>query len=219
MTTRPVGPLKVAGQVIDDPFAELEKYATWNDRTITRYDLPGPGDPGRLALAEVERTKVIHSRIGGTEADWFVATAGTAPWAAVPGDAMLADADPAEAGGLYDAATELYDWFRGRRGVSTAKISKVLHIKRPALVPILDSRLLKMYRVNATEAGRRHAEHARGAKRMYSAAIRDDLLEPGNVKVLAACRDQIEGSDAEQVQRLAGLSDVRLLDIVAWRMG
>ena len=37
-------------------------------------------------------------------------------------------------------------------GVSHAKASKLLHLKRPALFPILDSKLMALYRRPAAEA-------------------------------------------------------------------
>jgi hypothetical protein len=51
--------LVIAGRVrpIDECVAELRQYP---GRTITGYDLPGPGDPKVLNREEVARTRLIY---------------------------------------------------------------------------------------------------------------------------------------------------------------
>jgi len=206
-----VPPLRVAGAVVPEPLEVLRHYAAKHSETLLRYDRPGPGDPVVLTAAEVARTRLVRSRISNEEArDWFLARAEDAPWADVPVDATLADADPGVHGGLYDAAQALYLHFRARRGVATAKVSKVLHVKRPALYPILDSRLMRSYRTAAREAAARYPD--RGATHLYWAAVRDDVIDPRNVASLAAIREQLSAEGSP----LAGLSDLRLLDIATW---
>jgi hypothetical protein len=46
------------------------------------------------------------------ERDWFIRTTVDAPWAAVPIEVKLADADPKISGELYDGAEALYEHFR-----------------------------------------------------------------------------------------------------------
>jgi len=185
-------------------------YAQKHARTLVRYDGGGAGDPGSLSRDEVLRTEIIKSRISFEEADWFVARAVDAPWPDVPADATLADADPAATGGLYDAMDRLYRHFAGRPQVNAAKISKVLHLKRPALYPILDSRLMRSYGPAARRAAARYPD--RGFRRMYWAAVRDDVMDETNVACLTALRTELRAASSP----MAGLSDVRLLDIAAW---
>jgi len=214
MDTRPEGALRVAGTIVDSPIEVLTGYVAKHGRTVREYDGGGVGDPSSIALEDIKRTRVIASRISQVEAEWFVDRGKTAPWDGVPGDARLASADPDERDGLYDAGVALFDHFRGRPGVATAKISKILHMKRPGLIPILDSHLLETYRAAASEAARRHA-NPWGYERMYWAAIRDDVMDPENAARLTSLRTELRRSDL--TQPLADLSDIRLLDIVTWK--
>ena len=214
--------LRVAGRVVTDAVGELTEYGVRHHRTVARYDLGGVGDPDVLTLDEVVRTRIIASRISAAQAEWFVARAETAPWSAVPVDADLADADPMADGGLYAAGIGLDDHFRAAapRGVGVAKIHKVLHLKRPALVPILDSHLLAAYGPLATSAAA--SRPALGARRLYWVAIRDDLTADHNRDALGEVRRELAsyvGDEERQarVRALARLSDLRLLDAVAWR--
>jgi hypothetical protein len=213
---RPEGALRVAGTTIDDPVKVLTDYATDHWKSLRVYDGGGAGDPHAIALADVKRTRVIASRISNVEAEWFVERGETAPWACVPDGARLWDADPDERGGLYDDAVALFDHFRGRPGVAAAKISKVLHLKRPRLVPILDSHLLGTYRAAASKAAQRHSNPL-GNERMYWAAIRADVIDPDNAARLVNIRAELRRSDRTRI--LADLSDIRLLDIVTWKRG
>lgn len=65
---------------------------------------------------------------------------------------------------------KLYSLMTDIHGVGAAKASKVLHFKRPSLYPILDSRLMELYRDPAIAAAKQYKK--RGFKRLYWAAIR-----------------------------------------------
>lgn len=132
-------------------------------------------------------------------------------------NADLGDADPGEQGGGYDQGEALYQHFRSDapRGINVAKISKVLHPKRPALVPILDSHLTATYRRSARSAAFRHP--ARGYRYMYWAAVRDDLL--ANRHSISTLKARCAQDDRQSVRRLAELTDLRVLDILAWAAG
>jgi hypothetical protein len=121
---------------ISDCVHELRRYP---GRTITRYDLPGPGHPTTLTHAEVARTRTVYSRISEQQLSWFVERATSAPWP--PADADLRRAEPSIRNGLYDQLEAFYRHFEkdAPSQVGRSKISKVLHIKRPAALPILDS--------------------------------------------------------------------------------
>ncbi|MEV8026829.1 DUF6308 family protein [Cellulosimicrobium funkei] len=211
--------MTVAGKTISDPFSELSEYARRYDGTVSKYDLRGSGDPDVLTPEEVARTRIIASRISNTESAWFVERGGSAPWGGVPADARLADADPADNDGLYAAATALYEHFRlaAPRRVAVAKIHKVLHLKRPGLIPILDSHLLTSYATGAALAARRHTKI--GARRLYWAAIREDLIDERNASALVDVRAKLAADGDIKVQGMSRLTDLRLLDAVAWRAG
>lgn len=214
--------LRVAGRVIADAVGELAAYGVRHYGTVARYDLGGNTNSHSLTSDDVARTRVIASRISAAQAAWFVTRAETAPWGTVPVDADLADADPAETDGLYTAAIELYEHFRAAapRGVSVAKIHKVLHLKRPGLIPILDSHLLAAYGPLAQDAAARLPDL--GARRLYWAAIREDLVDDHNRDSLREIRRELASCTSDETQRsrvraMALLSDLRLLDAVAWR--
>ncbi|ANC31957.1 hypothetical protein I598_2420 [Isoptericola dokdonensis DS-3] len=211
--------MTVAGKTIADPFKQLTEYAHRYSGTLTKYDLGGSGDANVLTADEVTRTRIIASRISATESAWFVERGRSAPWSQVAADASLASADPAEPDGLYAAAIALYDHFReaAPKGVATAKIHKVLHLKRPALIPILDSRLLAAYGPAAAEAARRHPDL--GARRLNWVAIREDLIDESNARALTEVRARLAADEDATVRVMARLTDLRLLDAVAWRAG
>jgi len=189
--------------------------------TLRAYDFVGPGSAVAITTEEVVRTRVSRSRISAAEVDWFVARSATcdALWLAVGPGARLADADANVHGDLYDRALALFEHFSepARVGVSTGKISKVLHLKRPNLFPILDTELRHAYQPRAEEAARRLQPQRPGLRAAYWAAIRADLLDPANVAGLAVLRRRLREHDRDMLRRVADLSDVRLLDIIAWR--
>jgi hypothetical protein len=211
--------MKVAGRVIEAPFTELAAYGRRYSRTVARYDLAGAGDPSLLSVDEVARTRVIASRISNAQSDWFVSRSMTAPWQGVQSNTSLSDADPALEGGLYAAAITLYEHFRSvtPKGVAGAKIHKVLHLKRSGLVPILDSHLLRSYSGPAAHAARRYPQL--GAARLYWVAIREDLIDEDNVSALEEARGVLAADDDPDVRAMSRLTNLRLLDAVAWRAG
>lgn len=140
--------LGICGRVVSDPVHICRDYAQRYARTIGEYDLGDPGDPGVLTAAEAWRTRIINSRLTHGERDKMISRATGAPWAEVPIDANPAEADPALADGLFASAAHLYwafTWPERISGVATAKAHKILHVKRPALYPILDQRLVGLY--------------------------------------------------------------------------
>lgn len=210
----------VAGRRILQPTLRIIAYVRHHAGTVRRYDLGGEGDPYLLAASEVSRTRIIRSRISNKHRDWFVSRAaqGRHLWRAVPPTACLAEADPQMHGQLYDDADALFAHFLVPRehGVGVGKVSKVLHLKRPHLYPILDSQLAARYRELAAAAAQRYGAQRHGLSRMFWAAIRDDLVNSTNVAAPARVRRNLASHSDELVRQAADLSDVRLLDILAW---
>lgn len=210
--------ISVAGQTCSLQEA-LVRLINYPPKTPVAFDFPGSGEPGRLTADEVKRTRKISSRISNAEVEFFVRTAATAPW----GDrrADLADADPQHQE-LFTAMTDLY-WHFGEnapKGVSFAKISKVLHIKQPHLYPILDRHIRRSYAPSA-RALRTHFPEL-GWRRRTWVAIRNDLVGARSSGALSALRELLRGfesADAREQQRvrnLDALTDLRLLDILVW---
>ncbi|WP_073695484.1 DUF6308 family protein [Mycobacterium sp. ST-F2] len=194
---------------LDAAMARLEHYPS---RTPTIYDFPGPGHPTSISVDEIRRTRAVSSRISTHEGDWFIFRAATAPWTSP--ESTLQEADPGESDGPYDAMEGLYKHFTAAapKGVGMAKISKVLHLKRPAQFPILDSRLARTYRDPAARAAKTYAN--RGYRKMYWAAIRLDLLKSGDA--LAELRQCVREHPSPRVRALHALTDIRLHDMLTW---
>lgn len=194
---------------LDEALERLERYPA---RTPAIYDYPGPGEPSVITAEEIRRTRAVSSRISGVEGDWFIKLARTAPW--TPAGGGLQDADPGESDGLYDSMLSLYDHFAAAapKGVNMAKISKVLHLKRPTQFPILDSRLVRLYKEAAAREAATYSR--RGSKRMYWAAIRSDL-ERSSFR-LNELRSRMAVHPAARVQELRAVSDLRLHDMLTW---
>ncbi|UGQ60500.1 DUF6308 family protein (plasmid) [Rhodococcus pyridinivorans] len=207
--------LVIAGRSIDIDTAVAKAHA-YPAVTVARYDLPGPGPAAVITADEIARTYKVRSRVSHAQRDWFIRSAVDAPWAAVPIEAQLVDADPNISGGLYDRAEALYDHFRtaAPRHVEVAKISKVLHLKRPGLFPILDSKVMAFYRLQARAAAARYPH--RGRRAMFWTAIRDDVCTNLDSGALPMLRRRLAQSETDQVRRLATLTDVRLLDVLTW---
>ncbi len=199
--------LSIAGQTVDLREA-AEILAKYPNGTIRWYDLGG-GDndtlPDAVTLADLGRLAVINADLTGNDAVALLELGRTAPWSPVPHDADLADADPEVSGGLYDEAVALYTHFTSQHGIADAKASKLLHLKRPNLIPILDSQLKQLYRDDARRAA---SDSRHQANFLYWTAIRNDLV--ANEAALEEVRTLV--ADRE----VSVLGDLRLLDIIAW---
>ena len=99
--------------------------------------------------------------------------------------------------------THLFDAFADIRGVGLSKMTKALHPKRPALIPMLDSVVQKYLHDDDLGAqapfGERALELVRGYKR--------DL--DSNQGAVRAVRQELE-------RRSYDLTEVRILDLLIW---
>jgi hypothetical protein len=221
-TTSPA--VTVGGHVVRNPAHEIADNLERHGGNETHYDfLAGNFHQIDPDLVRATRSPWMGSRISAQEAAWLIDRGTTAPWAAIPLDAQLKDADPLAIDGLYDRALVLWEHFWDARpgGVSTAKISKTLHLMRPGLFPILDSYLTRFYRTAA-----RAAAIDVGLKRAfpgtfrtpYWEAIRRDIV--ANQAALQALRRVLPATGAPLATQATGrLSDLRLLDMLAFAAG
>lgn len=114
----------------------------------------------------------------------------------------------------------MWDHFSSKapKRVAVAKISKVLYLMRPHLYPILDSRLTAFYEVPAKVAAREVAAtrpDLASFKQLQWEAIRRDI--ESNRDALAELRGALERSSVPlALEASERLSDVRLLDMLAW---
>ena len=207
--------LTVAGRVVPDPMEIWQDYSR-RTRTLHGYDLAGTGDPAILTASEVERTRIIASRISRKECVRLVNRAAEAPWAFVAVDADLADADPSRRGGLFDQAAALYWHFTTphEAGLGPAKIHKVLHVKRPSVYPVLDRLIRRLYRAQARAWVGQLPDVRPGESVTFWAAIRADLIDPDNNSAMSLHRETLRS--APRIAPMADLPALRLLDILAW---
>lgn len=192
--------LTVAGHVrtVDEALRVLEQYPR---KTPAAFDYLGAGELGKLTAHEVIRTRKISSRISNKEVTYFVEASETAPWIGAAAD--LANADPD--GELFAAMTELYWHFAegSPKGVSFAKVSKVLHLKQPGLFPILDSHIARAYAPAAKMLRKDYPQL--GWRRRTWLAVRKDLLA---VRASGAL-DELRGGIRSYTGRLMKKSNIR----------
>jgi Family of unknown function (DUF6308) len=213
--------ITVGGHVVRDPADAIADYLHRYGGTVTHYDfLAGTFDQIDPGLVRATRSPWMGSRISMKEAAWLIDRGTTAPWAAIPLDAQLKDADPLAVDGLYDRAALLWEHFWAARpgGVSTAKISKVIYLMRPGLFPILDSYLTRFYRsaarAAAADVGRQRPSLAPFST-LYWEAIRRDTA--ASQAALLALREVLPATGAPLAEQAAErLSDLRLLDMLAF---
>jgi hypothetical protein len=97
----------------------------------------------------------------------------------------------------------LFDAFADIRGVGFSKMTKTLHPKRPALVPMLDSVVHAYLKDDDPGSGSSFGERALALVRGY----KRDL--DGNRRALGSVRRQLARRGHE-------LTEVRILDVVIW---
>jgi hypothetical protein len=213
--------ITVGGRVVRDPADAIADYLRQYGGTVTHYDFrAGTFDQIDPDLIRATRSPWMGSRISAKEAAWLIGRGTTAPWAAIPLDAQLKDADPRATGGLYDQAAALWEHFWDARpaNVSTAKISKTLYLMRPGLFPILDSYLTVFYRTAARAAavdvGQQRPSLA-PLKTLYWEAVRQDIV--ANEAALRALRQVLPATGAPLAEQATErLSDLRFLDMLAF---
>jgi len=200
--------------------AALDQFAGYPHKTPVRFDYSSRGEPGAISKADIARTHAVSSRISHAERDYFMSKAADAPWIAP--DADLADADPNERGGLFDAMTDLFWHFEEHapKGIAFAKISKVLHLKHPAAFPIIDKRVKAAYRSAAKALEADHPE-LKWRRRTW-VAVRNDLIAArasgamGELRTAAESYESEDVATRDRVRRMTRLTDVRMLDILTW---
>lgn len=197
-----------SGLVVDDPLGRLLRFCQVE---YEYYDAVPQGDPNRVEPLDVLATVGINSRLD-TATKVRTVHLGMSAVA----DSLLAgiavDAELHSFGNL-DPVHELLAAAMTTKFVLLATATKVLHRKRPGLIPILDSVVVAHYvHDDPTEKAllRRSWENRSAAADMGRLAVerlRKDLI------------DQFDSVDALQ-KRVASegydLSHVRLTDILVW---
>ena len=199
----------------DAALAFLRNFAVTHAGTVYVYDLagdrngsPGPGGAAepvnRVTLGDIGRLVVINAGLEADDVPRLLDVQADSEFKAVPPRARLEDCTPGS--DLYEAATSLYDLFKPPKNIGPVKRSKLLHIKRPWLIPISDSHVERIYGqlvkdldVGWWEVARRDLVDGAADFAWLSARLRDD--------------------DDARVRRAGKLTKLRLLDIIAWGLG
>jgi hypothetical protein len=141
----------------------------------------------RISAAEIGailgRGSAIERALGAIAADASLAGAATSvPWLPL---------------------RQLFDAFADIRGIGFSKMTKALHYKRPALIPMLDSVVQKYLQDDDLGVEAPFGERALGLVRGYK---RDLDLNRGAVSAVRL----------ELARRGYGLTEVRILDLLIW---
>jgi Family of unknown function (DUF6308) len=162
------------------PASEPDSFAEWDLRRANRGG-------ARISAAEIGailgRRRAIERALGAIGANASLGEAATSvPWLPL---------------------RRLFDAFADIRGVGFSKMTKALHHKRPALIPMLDSVVQKYLQDDDLGVQAPFAERALGLVRGYKRDL--DL----NRRAVRAVRLEIAGRGYE-------LTEVRILDLLIW---
>jgi Family of unknown function (DUF6308) len=168
------------------------------------YDVPDASGPASFDESDLRLANRGGARISAAEIGTILERRAEIERALrkVDPDASLADAASSIP---WIALTQLFDAFADIRGVGFSKMTKALHPKRPALIPMLDS-VVQAYLTRDDPESRSwqsFGEHATALVRSY----KRDLDR--NRSVLRQLRRELAG-------RSYRLTEVRILDLLIW---
>jgi hypothetical protein len=211
----------------------LRRYLTGQKtrRTLLGYDLQLPQTDGAFTDAEAAATRLMSSRLSRAQARSLQA-ASTAPgfFDGLDRSADLEAANPetTEGRALYRSGALVYERLAeaSPKGVGVAKRHKLMHLRFRHFVPILDSHLCRLYRRTAKDLAAQYPElserqlSSKPARytALYWLAVREDLCR--NAEALKRLRSNLKSdlsANGLPGSTLDTLSNVRLLDIAAWR--
>lgn len=180
---------------LEPALAFLEAYSS--------YDVATASGPASFGESDLRLANRGGARISAAEIAAILERRGEIERALrrIPPDATLA----APAGSIpWRELTRLFDTFAGIRGVGFSKMTKALHRKRPALIPMLDSVVQAYLATDDPEGpsgsfGERATELVRGYKR--------DLDRN---------RAALRGLQRELARHGYRLTPVRILDLLIW---
>jgi hypothetical protein len=177
----------------------LEFLAAYSSFDAYDSSAPGSFDEGDLRLANRGGARISAAEIGA-----ILERRGAIERALrkIQPDASLADA----AGSVpWIPLKQLFDAFAGIRGVGFSKMTKALHKKRPALIPMLDSVVQAYLTSDDSEVhpSGSFADHATALVRSYK---RD----------LDSNRSALRELQRELANRTFRLTEVRILDLLIW---
>jgi len=200
VTTTSAGPVVLRGGiVVEDPLdVVLGFLSRW------RLDLSDPAQPTSFGEPDLRLANRGGARISAAEIAAILQRRDAierALEAIAPGASLSAspcgEADPVP----WLPLRQLFDAFAGIRGVGFAKMTKALHPKRPALVPMLDSIVQKYLRDDDPGARAPFGQRALALVRGYQTEL------DRNLAAVRAVRRELVGHGYE-------VTEVRILDLL-----
>lgn len=197
-------PIQVGGRNVPDALDRIRRYCglTWSggspETWAYRYfDLVPSEQPDSVTSVDVLAAAALHPGLSRTDLAFFVERADDlSDWLrSIPVDAELRTADS----NLLAHLDALIDF----DGVSITLLSKVLHRKRPSLVPLLDRHIIDWYR---PVTGERSATLAWAP---IIRAMQQDLIADASGPLTAI-------ADALRPELPTSPSAIRLIDIAIW---
>lgn len=190
------------GVTIEDVLARTLEFLT-SDTSYRKYDLAPVALDATLTRGDIEVANWLNARMSPIEVDAILERAPVvgAALAQIPPSATLTAADEEIP---WVALAELIAALEGVPKVGLPRATKVLHKKRPALIPILDGVIEKyLRRVDQISRKGGFAVYAPALIRSYKREL--DAALP----TLRAVRLELRARDIE-------LSECRLLDLLLW---
>jgi hypothetical protein len=199
VTTSSVRPVVLRNGVdIEDPLGVVLGFleARW------AFDVSDPSGPTSFGESNLRLANRGGARISGSEIAAILERRGAIE------RALRAIAPRASLAGVATSVPwlplrQLFDAFADIRGVGFSKMTKALHRKRPALIPMLDSVVQKYLEDDDLGAQAPFAERALGLVRGYK---RD----------LDRNRAAVRAVHKELARRSSPLTEVRILDLLIW---
>lgn len=166
------------------------------------FDLSPASEPASFAESDLRRANRGGARISAAEIGAILGRGRAIERAlgAIAADASLAGAATSVP---WLPLRRLFDAFADIRGVGFSKMTKALHYKRPALIPMLDSVVQKYLQDDDLGVQAPFGERALGLVRGYKRDL--DL----NRRAVRAVR-------LEVARRGYELTEVRILDLLIW---
>jgi hypothetical protein len=191
------------GVAIEDPLSTALGFFR-TDAAYRAYDgLPVVADAA-ISEDDIRAANRGGARISAAEVAALLERRSTfeAALARIPPAASLCDCDDEIP---WRALADLYGTTDGVRGVGLGKLTKFLHKKRPQLVPMLDSVVVRYLRSvdELPPAGTALGELATALTRSFKRDLDPNL-------------DAVRAAQRELVARGYALSECRLLDLLVW---
>jgi len=197
--TRPVRPVVLRNGVdIEDPLTVALEFL----RAYGHLELRGASPAASFGEPDLRLANRGGARISAAEIETILARRRSIerPLRAIPPHASLAGPTASVAWGPL---AELFGAFAELRGVGFSKMTKALHPKRPALIPMLDSFVQKYLHDDDPGGDAPFGERALSLVRSY----KRDLDR--NRAAIRAVRKELANRGYE-------LTEVRLLDVLIW---